>query len=857
MKKHLPVLLLALAVLGFQEQATEVVSPSKFLGFEVGADRRLADWTEIVSYFRKLDEASDRVLVQELGRTTEDNPFILAVISAPKTLAELESYREIQKLLADPRKLENEPPGRLEELIRRGKTMVVITCTIHSTEVAAAQASMEFAHHLAVSSDAETQEILAHVIFLLVPSLNPDGVNKVTHWYRQTLGTPAEGTSPPELYHRYVGHDNNRDWYMFTQKETRLAVEKIHNVWHPQIVYDVHQMGATGARIFVPPFIDPIDANVDPILQAQIAGIGASMFSALVTAGKTGVVTNAIYDAYTPARAYQHYHGGVRLLTEAASARLATPLEIRPEELAAGRNYDARVSSWNFPAPWPGGVWRLRDIIEYEKIAFQACLLHAARYRESWLRNFYQVGLNAIRRNRPYAFVLPPDQRDRQSLVDLLQVLEFGLVEIHRAGEAFSVRTSRCVSRPLGQEGRRNFPAGSYVVRMNQPYSSFAKTMLEIQRYPELREFPGGPLERPYDVTAHTLGIQMGVEVYEVDEPFEVPVNRLEKVQPTAGQTIGSGEYFLYSHTHNAFARLTNRLLKKGHAVFWAPNGFQVDGEGFPVGTLMARGTGLETDLKPFLSDLPLEVRRLKSWPQLAWQRIRAPRIGLYRSYVPSMDEGWTRWILEGYEFPYTTVLDSDIRGGDLSRFEVLVFADQSPRAIKNGAPLNYPERYRGGLGAEGLARLKQFAERGGTLLFLGEATRLPIEEWDLGTREITAALSAREFYVPGAFLRVKVHNRHPIGYGMPEEAAVMFVESQAFESSQAVTVAAYPSEDLLLSGWADGRQHLFGKSALVEVALGQGRIILIGFRTQFRAQARGTYKFLFNSLYYATTESQ
>lgn len=839
---------LMLGVLIQPTLAAQIPSPQQFLGYRVGADRKLADWQQMVGYFQKLDEASDRVKVEELGRSTEDNPFILVLISHPETLAGLETYRQIQKMLADPRRLSGSP----EPLFARAKTVVLITCSIHSTEVAAAQMSMEFAYDLAVGQDPETQEILENVIFLFVPSLNPDGINKVNHWYWQTVGTPAEGSAPPELYHAYVGHDNNRDWYMFTQKETRIAVEKIHNAWHPQIVYDVHQMGSTGARIFVPPFIDPIDSNVDPLLQAQIVDIGGAMFSALLAAGKTGVVTNAIYDAYTPARAYQHYHAGVRLLSEAASARLATPIEVPWERLTGGANYDARVSSWNFPAPWRGGTWRLRDIVEYEKIALRACLLQAARYRLSWLRNFYQVGLNALNRTRPYAFVLPAEQRDPQSLFDLLQVLDFGLVEIHQAGQAFRVDSSRSVSGPLGHDERLDFPQGSYVILMNQPYSSFAKTLLEVQVYPELREYPGGPLKRPYDVTAHTLGIQMGVEVYQVDQPFSASLAPLD-LQVPGGQMQGEGDYWLFSHANNAFARLANRLLKRGHSLFWAPNGFEAEGRGFPVGTLMARGQGIESEIGSLLEDLPLTVERVRERPQLAWTRIELPRIGLYRSWAPSMDEGWTRWILEGYEFPYTSLRDADIREGDLSAYDVLVFADQASESIRQGLSEPYPEPYRGGLGQQGVERLKEFAQAGGTLLFLGSSTLLPIREWNLPAREVTQELGPREFYIPGSLLRLGVNNRHPIGYGMPEEASVMFVRSPAFELTGGLAVAAYPSPDLLLSGWAEGAQLLAGRVALAEFYLGQGRLILIGFRTQFRAQARGSYKFLFNSLYYAT----
>ncbi len=825
--------------------------PGRSLGFEVGSDRNLADWGQIVGYFEHLAKESPRLRLETVGRSTEDRPFLLAYVSSPENLAKLEDFRQIQRRLADPRLI----GGSADPLIAQGKAIVLITCGIHSTEVASPLMSMEFAWEMATGEDAETREILENVIFLLVPSLNPDGVDIVARWYRQTLGTPAEGTPPPELYHKYVGHDNNRDWYMFTQKETRIAVAEIHNRWHPQIVYDVHQMGTDGARIFVPPFIDPVEPNVDPILQAQIVDLGGWMFSRLIGAGKQGVVTNAIYDAFTPARAYQHYHGGVRILSESASAKLATPIEISAGKLGPGRNFDASQASWNFPVPWPGGVWRLRDIVEDQKIALKAVLLHAARNRENWLSNFVRVGRRNLEREGPFAFVLPPaaEQADAQGLFDLLETLDFGGVEILRAERDFEVAEAVDVAPPYGRKDLHKFSTGTFIVLLKQPYGSFAKTMLEVQEYPELRQCPGGPLKRPYDVTAHTLGIQLGVEVYRIDQPFQVETRLVQEARPPDGEVTGAGDFHLFPHANNAFAKLANRLLAQGLALYWAPNGFRAEGRGYPVGTLMARGKISQTSLESILKQLPITIHQVRKWPELAWQKIGAPRIGLYRSRRPAMDEGWTRWILEQYEFPYRSLDDAAIRGGDLSELDVIVLPDQSPQAIKDGLGDPYPEALRGGLGDDGLRRLKMFAEAGGTIVFLGQSALLPIKEWDIGVSDRLGGLEESEFYVPGSLLRAKVHNRHPIGYGMEEETGLMFLRSPAFDLTRALSIVDYPEKDLLLSGWIDGGERLAGASGLAVAPLGEGRLVLIGFRTQFRAQARATYKFLFNALYWST----
>ncbi len=396
-------------------------------------------------------------------------------------------------------------------MIGAGRVIVLITGGIHSTEVGGYQVPLRIAYRLAAGQDEETRLILDRVILLLVPSLNPDGSQLVVDWYEGTVGKAWEGASPPFLYHHYVGHDNNRDWYAFTQKETRLAVTRLHNVWHPQIVHDIHQMGSGGPRFFVPPWIDPVEPNVDPLLVAGINALGTAMAWEMYGQGKQGIVVNAIYDAWTPARAYQHYHGGVRILTETASAKLATPIEVPFDSLAARRGVDPRVASWRFPDPWPGGVWRLADIVDYMESGALALLKQAALYRERWLRSFYLIGMRSIggREGWPRAFLIPAEGQNPDGLADLLRILATGDVEVRRAREAFVDR------------GRR-FAAGTYVVSLAQPYSGFAKTLLEVQRYPPLEEFPGGPLRAPYDVTAHTLPLLMGVEVVASEEMPEV-----------------------------------------------------------------------------------------------------------------------------------------------------------------------------------------------------------------------------------------------------------------------------------------------------------------------------------------------
>ncbi len=505
-------LALAAALPGTRLAAQNVPTPASHFGYELGTDRKLANWTELLGYYEKLARTSPRVKLDTLGMTTKGLPFVMLTITSPENHARLEEFREMNQKLADPRRISGEE--ELRRLLTEGRTVVLITHQIHSTEVGGGQMAARMAYRLASSNDPKVLEILENVILLQIPSLNPDGTQWVSDWYRKFVGTEYEAAPMPWLYHFYVGHDNNRDWYAFTQVETQLTVTKAHNVWRPHIVHDIHQMGATGARIFVPPFVDPAEPNVDPLLVAGINQLGSYMAAELMASGKKGVVINAQYDMFTPGRAYQHYHGGVRILSETASANLATPIEIPPERLTSARGFTVNQPSWNFPDPWPGGTWRLMDIMDYQETAAMALLTNAARNRTYWVESFYRINKRAADRwpSWPYAWVIPAGQSNETGVQAVLRILRLGDVEVHVAREAF-------------EAGGRRFPAGSWVIPMNQPFASFAQTMLERQEYPDLRDYPGGPPTRPYDVTAHTLPLLMNVEAVPVNEPLRVALS--------------------------------------------------------------------------------------------------------------------------------------------------------------------------------------------------------------------------------------------------------------------------------------------------------------------------------------------
>ena len=835
---------LLLAVATCVPAAAAVPTPESVLGFVPGADRALADWRQLVLYFEALAASSPRVKVENVGPTTEGLPFLVVTITSEANHARLEEIRRDNARLADPRGLSDQ---EAQAILARGKTIVALHHGIHSTEVGGSLSAVETAYWLASADDAATREILDQTVIVMLPSHNPDGTQKVAEWYRKTLGSMFEGSNPPFLYQKYVGHDNNRDWYMFTQVESQLTVEHVYDRWHPQVVHDVHQMGGRSARLFLPPYVDPWEPNVDPALRAAVTALGTQMASSLTSAGKPGVVVSAIYDAWTPARAYPHTHGGVRILSEAASVKLATPIDVPFDTLQRGINYDPKVASWNFPWPWPGGAWRLRDIMDYQTAATRALLTHAARNREYWLSTFLAVNRRASARNEPFAFVLPSEHEDPLAAAELRRVLLTGGVEIGRAREPFLA-------------GGRNFPAGTFVVPMAQPASAFAKTLLEPQDYPDIRPVPGAPPQRPYDVTAHTLPLLLGVEAVAIAQPFTVETEPVTSAAVTPGRVEGRGRQLAFDH-RTAGLRATARLLKAGVPVRWTRNAFTDDGRRYEAGTFLAPGAARPA-LERLAQELGVVAEAVDANPSAF--ALHRPRVGLYQSWVPSMDEGWTRFVFEQQaEMEYQTLRDADVRAGNLrASFDAIVLPDQTPRQLREGhAAGAMPPEYVGGLGPDGARALKAFVQEGGTLVALDSACAYVIAELGLLVKDALADLgpvageeddesSGGHFYAPGAILETRVEGGSALGHGLPAVTPVWFESSPAFEVKSGRVVLRYPHQDPLMSGWLLGGEQLQGKAALVEVALGKGRVVLFGFRPQYRAQSWTTYVPLLNALY-------
>ncbi|MHC5537326.1 M14 family metallopeptidase [Singulisphaera rosea] len=841
----------------------EVPSPESHLGFRAGADFHLAPWSKVVDYFREVDEASDRVSVRELGRTTEDRPYLVAAVAAPETLRSVAKYQDIQRRLTDPRLLAS--PAETADLVAAGKTVVVISCSIHSNEAASTLMAMELLHELATRDDPITREILGSTILLLVPSANPDGVDKVAKWYERSKGHPWEGSGMPELYHAYAGHDTNRDWFMLNLKETRLLTHLLYREWFPTILYDVHQMGTRGARIFVPPFHDPVNPNIDRRIHQSIAMLGAHMAADLATAGKPGVLTNAMYDNWwnggnrtTPQR-----HNIVAILTEAASVRMGTPIFLEKDELRGGsRGFRDHAAAANFVEPWAGGWWRLRDIVDYELICARSLLSLAARYRTHFQSNLQAMGQEAIalgKSSPPFGWVVPNDTQDPGTAAEMVRILHETGIEVERVTENF-------------QAGGVTFPAGSWILPAAQPYRAHLKDMLESQAYPS--RFNGkGEAEAPYDVAGWTLPLQMGVRTVAVAEPFRVEAKSLERIDPLRGRRTGAEKptYWTIANRSNDDFIALNALVDAGVDVQQVIRG-PADQTGFvviskeeaetPLGTLGFPANEMTRSVldRVFTQISTNVVGREGTWPgSRTTRRLRPARVGVYQPWVPSMDEGWTRWVLERFRFKYTTLHNSDIRVGRLrDRVETLLLPSIEPKPLRDGFQAGQTEpRFEGGLGREGVEALRAFVTEGGTLVCLEDSCNFAIEELGLPVVNVLKNLDTPSFFGPGSILSLrKTSGDHPLTFGVPDKVSGYFDRSLAFEPnpkdgahSGVETVLTYANENVLESGWLLGPSHVQGKAALVVVPLGKGSVVLFGFPPQHRGQTHGTFRLLFNAL--------
>jgi hypothetical protein len=828
--------LLALPVSAAQQPAPGVPTPISYFGFRIGDDGQLATAETIEKYFEAVAAASDRVRLTDLGPTTDGHRTVAAIVSSAENIRNLEQIRVDNERLADPRTLD-EPDAR--RLAAAHKVVVVIGCSIHATEIGASQAAIELLHSLATSNDEPTLDQLRRAVIVIIPMLNPDGHRLVVDWYNKYRNTPFEGAPLPWPDHKYAGHDINRDAFMMNMAESRNLARFFYTEWHPQVFLSMHQLEADGPRFVAPPVTDPIDPNVDPIIWREAALLGSAMTLELERDRHTGVVSNSFFDYYSPG--YEDSaplgHNIVCLLTEAASVKMATAVT-QPAPDQRGR-----VSA---PHPWAGGRWALRDIVDYDLSAVRGLLQAATAYHGELVWNFYDMGRRAIeagQKEAPFAYVIPPDQQDHLAAIKLKQLLVGGGIEIQRAQEAFVA-------------GGAAFPTGSDIVFLSQPYRAYVKTLIERQDYPGDRS-----TERPYDVTGWTLPAQMGVDVRLVEKAFEPPVmSRLGAMGMTPPRATIWGDkkagYYLVEARGNAGAIAANRLFNAKITPSWLDAPMDVNGFHYSPGTLVvAAGKTTMPVLAAITTQLGLRVDGVKGKPPASTHAGTRARVAVYQPRGTNADTGWTRWVLEQYEFQSVAITNADVASGNLrARYDAIVLPSAPPDVFTRGLSADaVPPEYAGGLDGEGVRQLDVFVRAGGTLICLDQSCAFAIDAFKLPIRDV-ARTTRDQFYCPGSILRIDVDTSQPVSYGLPEHTAGFFASSAAFEiasdaGSALQTAVRYAARDLLISGWLQGESVIAGRSAVVQASVGAGRIVLLGFPVEHRGQSLATFRLLFNAI--------
>src|ERR1041384_1908394 len=831
--------------------AQTIPSPESVLGHKPGDDFYLANYDESRDCFRKLAASSNRIKLISVGKTTRGLDWEIALVSSPANLARLDRYKDISRRLALGRGLTDDDA---KALAREGKAIVHLDGGLHSTEVAGAQQMIQLAYKLvSTQGDPEIDAILDNVILMLWPTLNPDGQNEVVAWYRKNLGTPYEVSSLPDLYQEYVGHDNNRDGYMNNMLESQ-EVTRTELEWNPVVFYCHHQTAPFPTRIFIPPFTEPISSNIHPLMARWLNAYGINMAAYLDEHGMPGAVHRVGFDNWYPGFLdFTHiFRNSIAFFTETALYRYATPHFYTVDEFPKERQ--ALRSEVFYSSPWKGGWWRLGDAVRYMLGASMAVLDTTAKYHEALLYNRYQAARDNIERFRkepPFAYVIPREQHDLPTAATLVEKLLINGIEVHQASKLFAANG-------------REYGAGSWVVLMDQPFAPLVKELFEAQRYPDLRESPNGPPILPYDVAGWTLPMQMGVETSAVLQPISTEqrggLKLLEQVlPPTASGLQGTGSLYSIGHRENASFKAVNEVLAAGGqvSVVSGDSSSRQQTSAFVI-------SGIDRERMSEIARKNSIVAQTLTKPPDGLISTRKPRVGLYRPWVASIDEGWTRWILENYGFAPVTLRNGDIQAGHLNeRFDSIVIPDMSSRTILEGfAPGSISGEYVGGLGEPGVEALREFVRRGGTLITFNNASLMAIEALGLPVTNVLADLKNYQFFCAGSLLHVELRDlNHPGLLGMPREPIVMFERGPAFEPKsgfQGVMLATYPKDrNPLASGFLLHPERIQGKAAEVEVFYGSGRVYLFGFRPQWRGQSHGTYKLIFNAIYDSPSSSK
>ena len=823
--------------------SAQVPSPAAILGHAPGDDFYLATYEDAVKDFHAMAAKSDRMKMFTVGKTTQGRDIEVGVISSPANLAHLDELKRNARRLATASDLTDE---QARKLAHETKAIVHIDGGLHSSEVAGGQHSITLAYKLlSAKNDPEVDAILDNVVLVLWPTLNPDGQDMIVNWYRQNVGTKYEVAPLPWLYQEYVGHDNNRDGFMLNMKEEQV-VTKTEIDWAPVIFYCQHQTAPFPARIWIPPFADPISSNVSPYVRSWLNVIGTNMAAYLDQHNLPGAIHETRFDnwyaGFTDWAGV--FRGEISFFTETALFSYATPRFYTVNEFPPAFQ-DLRPGAM-YTTPWEGGWWRLKDAVDYMVAGSMSVLDLAAKNHESLLYNRYQAARDNIHRSEPpFAYVISSKQADVPEAGSLAQLMIENGLDVYQAKANFKANGM-------------DYPAGSWVIPMDQPFSPLAKELMERQVYPLAAvgdQASGAHL--PYDITGWTLPLQMGVAVDSVSDPLtkeqRAGMAKITQIKLPEAKIDGDGAVFAVSHKPNAAFKLVNAVLEKGGTVDMASGPIKTSA-GMERGAFVIGGIS-RGDMDSFAKKYAVDATATTA-PE-SKIALRKARIGLYRPWAASIDEGWTRWILENYNYNAKSIYNADIRSANLrSRYDVIILPDMNGNQMMNGLRVgSVPGQYAGGIERSGLANLQEFVQQGGTLIAFNQAAAGLIPLMNLPVKNTLQGLGNTDFFCAGALLRIEeTHPELPINFGVPAAPVVMFERGPAFDTLpgfKGAILARYPREqDPLESGMIVHSEVLHDKAAALEVTYGRGRIFLYGFKPQHRGQAHGTYRYLFNALY-------
>ncbi|MCG8698557.1 MAG: M14 family metallopeptidase [Bacteroidales bacterium] len=869
MKKIIFLLCIVLLSLFHKNSVAQITDPTTFFGFTPGEDKQLFTYEKLVAYLKHVDQASDRAKMINIGKSPEGRDMYTMFVSSSGNISNLDRLKEINKLLALDNILSTE---KLDGLVEEGKVFVLATLSMHSNEVGPSQSLPQIVYSLTTTHNLDTLKWLDDAVYMVVPCHNPDGMNMIVSHYHKYKNTKYDGCRMPGLYHKYVGHDNNRDFVILSQDDTKAVARLYNKDWYPQILVEKHQMMMEGPRYFVPPMHDPIAENVDESVWHWTRILGSNMSKDMTAAGLAGVSQQNLFDDYWPGSTETAlWKNTVGLLTEAASIKYASPVFLEKNELKVyGKGLSEYKKSINMPHPWPGGWWRLSDIVEYEIVSTYSLLKTAAQHKNEILKFRNDVCKKMVHKGKteaPYYYIVSAEQHDRSELVALINLLDEHGIVVHKLMEDVHIK---------GILHKKD----DYVISVAQPFRAFIKEVMEKQKFPERHYTPGGEMIKPYDITSWSLPLHRGIKSYEINDKIKLdaklsklnlPLQVKEKVLPNAGQMVVSAN-------SNSAYQLAFKALKKGVKVYRTLEKHELNGKLMPAGSFVVDVDAKNKDvITEITNTLVIEPEFVDKSGDLKIKPIKLPRIALVESWFHDMDAGWTRFVLDSYGIPFTVVRPDKLEKTKLKdNYDVVIFPDENKNLLmegkwksKNGRYYfaGYHPDYNKGMGKAGLQNVLEFIENGGTVLSWGESTRLftgnltleeekgEKEEFQLPIRDISEDLKKAGFYCPGSFVKIELLPGSPLTYGMPESIGVFSRGRPVFKTSIPIfemdrrVIASFPEDDALMSGYAKNIKKIGNTAAMVWVKKGKGQLVVYGFSPQFRASTPVSYKLLFNGL--------